>query len=56
MAIKIARLDVTRAYEGDYLIPIDVPKPVANILPYPFYKKRRGSGRVTLDDIHGARQ
>ena len=56
VAIEIARLDVTRADEGDYLIPIDVPKPVANILPFPFYRKGRGSGRVTLADIHGARR
>ena len=37
VAVEIAWPDAIRANEGDYLIPIDEPKPVANILPFPFY-------------------
>eukprot|EP00579_Thalassiosira_antarctica_P006494 CAMPEP_0201896200 /NCGR_PEP_ID=MMETSP0902-20130614/44105_1 /ASSEMBLY_ACC=CAM_ASM_000551 /TAXON_ID=420261 /ORGANISM="Thalassiosira antarctica, Strain CCMP982" /LENGTH=248 /DNA_ID=CAMNT_0048428721 /DNA_START=577 /DNA_END=1323 /DNA_ORIENTATION=+ len=47
VAVETARLDAIRAYEGDYLIPIDAPKAGATISPFPFYRKRRrGSGRV----------
>mmetsp|Transcript_26930 Transcript_26930/g.57752 ORF Transcript_26930/g.57752 Transcript_26930/m.57752 type:complete len:270 (-) Transcript_26930:115-924(-) len=51
VALETARLDVLRAYEGKYMLPI--APPVTIISPFPFYKKRRqqrrGSMRITYD-------
>ena len=38
---ETVRLDAIRADEGDYLVPMGVPKPVANISSFPVYKKRQ---------------
>jgi len=44
VALETARLDSLRAYDGDYLIPIDGP---VDILPFPATTKRR---RVCSDE------
>lgn len=52
VAMETARLDVLRAYDGEYMIPFTPP--VNIISPFPFYKKRRqqqrrGSWRIAYD-------
>ena len=45
VALETARLDSIRAYDGDYLIPVDTP--AVEICPFPVILKKR---RVTQDD------
>lgn len=63
VAMETARLDALRAFDGDYLIPIDITKqPMDVVSPFSFFKKRprrqernsnrrRGSRRVTPTPI-----
>lgn len=56
IALETARLDAVRAFDGDYMIhQINIPKPVAMISPFPYYKKRlrRDSRRITEDATDG---
>ena len=39
VALETARLDALRAYDSDYLIPIEPLEGEDTIMPFPYYKK-----------------
>eukprot|EP01083_Nonionella_stella_P273061 926288_1 len=56
VALETARLDALRAYDSDYLIPIEPLEGEDGIMPFPYYKKVEDRVSEKYQEQHNRRQ